>query len=87
MSLDRRLGVDLSQRAADAGVATSYLDWAQRRVDVSPEAVAATLDLVGPPQRPALVTAGPAPVATDATVDRWARIAPPPDLPVPLHGD
>jgi len=28
--------------------------------------------------------AGPAAVATDATVDRWARLAPPPDLPVPL---
>jgi hypothetical protein len=31
--------------------------------------------------------AGSAAVATDATTDRWARIAPPPDLPVPLHGD
>ena len=31
--------------------------------------------------------AGSAAVATDDTVDRWAKIAPPPDLPVPLHGD
>jgi len=31
--------------------------------------------------------AGSAAVATDATADRWARIAPPPDLPVPLHGE
>jgi SAM-dependent methyltransferase len=31
--------------------------------------------------------AGSAAVATDATTDRWATIAPPPDLPVPLHGD
>jgi hypothetical protein len=31
--------------------------------------------------------AGSAPVATDATVDRWIRIAPPPDLPVPLYGE
>jgi hypothetical protein len=31
--------------------------------------------------------AGSAQVATDATVDRWARLAPPPDLPVPLYGD
>jgi SAM-dependent methyltransferase len=31
--------------------------------------------------------AGSAAVATDDTAERWARIAPPPDLPVPLHGD
>jgi hypothetical protein len=31
--------------------------------------------------------AGSAAVATDDSVDRWAKIAPPPDLPVPLHGD
>jgi SAM-dependent methyltransferase len=31
--------------------------------------------------------AGSAAVATDATTDRWAMIAPPPDLPVPLLGD
>jgi spermidine synthase len=31
--------------------------------------------------------AGTAAVATDATTDRWARIAPPEDLPVPLHGE
>jgi hypothetical protein len=38
--------------------------------------------------RPAVVRfAGTAPMATDATVDRWARIAPPPDLPVPLYGE
>jgi len=28
-----------------------------------------------------------APAATDATLDRWARIAPPADLPVPLYGE
>jgi 4-alpha-glucanotransferase len=67
--------VDLSRRAADAGVATSYLDWAQRRVDVSPEAVAATLDLVGPPQRPALVTAGPAPVAGTLTLESGESVS------------
>jgi spermidine synthase len=31
--------------------------------------------------------AGTAAIATDATLERWATIAPPPDLPVPLHGD
>lgn len=31
--------------------------------------------------------AGKAAVATDDTIERWARIAPPADLPVPLHGD
>ncbi|CAA9261834.1 MAG: Spermidine synthase [uncultured Corynebacteriales bacterium] len=31
--------------------------------------------------------AGSAVVATDATTERWARLAPPPDLPVPLHGE
>jgi spermidine synthase len=31
--------------------------------------------------------AGSAAVATDDTVERWAKIAPPPDLPVPLHGE
>jgi SAM-dependent methyltransferase len=31
--------------------------------------------------------AGSAPAATDATLDRWARIAPPADLPVPLYGE
>jgi 4-alpha-glucanotransferase len=56
-------GVDLSQRAAEAGVATSYLDWARRRVSVPTAAVEATLDLVGPPPRRALVTVGPSPVA------------------------
>ncbi len=61
--------MDLSRRAADAGVATSYLDWARRRVDVSPEAVAATLELVGPPPRRALVTAGPSPVAGRLTLE------------------
>jgi SAM-dependent methyltransferase len=31
--------------------------------------------------------AGSAAVATDDTTERWAKIAPPPDLPVPLHGE
>ena len=61
--------MDVSQQAAEAGVATSYLDWARRRVDVSPAAVEATLDLVGPPARPALVTAGPSPVAGALTLE------------------
>jgi 4-alpha-glucanotransferase len=55
--------VDLAQRAADAGVATSYLDWARREVEVSPTAVEATLELVGPPAPPAHVTTGSSPVA------------------------
>ena len=41
--------MELSQRAGEAGVATSYLDWARRRVEVSPAAVEATLGLVGRP--------------------------------------
>jgi 4-alpha-glucanotransferase len=61
--------VDLSQRAAEAGVATSYLDWARRRVDVEPAAVEATLGLVGPPARPALVTVGLSPVAGTLTLE------------------
>lgn len=31
--------------------------------------------------------AGRATVVTDGSGDRWQRLAPPPDLPVPLHGD
>jgi hypothetical protein len=31
--------------------------------------------------------AGRAAVVTDADTDRWRRLAPPPDLPVPLRGD
>jgi SAM-dependent methyltransferase len=31
--------------------------------------------------------AGRSAVVTDADTDRWRRLAPPPDLPVPLHGD
>jgi len=61
--------VELSQRAGEAGVATSYLDWARRRVDVSPAAVEATLGLVGPPGRPALITAGPSPVTGTLTLE------------------
>ena len=30
--------------------------------------------------------AGRSAVVTDADTDRWRRLAPPPDLPVPLHG-
>ena len=61
--------MELSQRAGEAGVATSYLDWARRRVEVSPAAVEATLGLVGPPARPALITAGPSPVAGMLTLE------------------
>jgi len=61
--------VELSQRAGEAGVATSYLDWARRRVEVSPAAVEATLGLVGPPGRAALITAGPSPVAGMLTLE------------------
>ncbi len=43
---------------------------------------------VSPGQVAAVTTfAGKAAVATDDTIERWARIAPPADLPVPLHGD
>ncbi|HEV7655916.1 MAG TPA: 4-alpha-glucanotransferase [Mycobacteriales bacterium] len=54
--------MDLEQRAAEAGVATSYLDWERKQRAVAPEAIEATLDLVGPPPKRALVTTGPAPV-------------------------
>ena len=67
-------GVDLSQRAAEAGVATSYLDWARRRVDVPPAAVEATLELVGSPPRHALVTAGPSPVAGRLTLESGVTV-------------
>ena len=66
--------MDLRQRAAEAGVATSYLDWARRRVPVSPAAVEAALDLVGPPPRRALVTAGPSPVAGALTLESGATV-------------
>jgi SAM-dependent methyltransferase len=72
--LDKPPGVDLSQRAAEAGVATSYLDWARRRVDVPPAAVGATLELVGSPPRHALVTAGPSPVAGRLTLESGVTI-------------
>jgi 4-alpha-glucanotransferase len=67
--------VDLPQRAAEAGVATSYLDWARLRVAVSPAAVEATLELVGPPARSALVTAGPSPVAGALTLESGVTVA------------
>jgi 4-alpha-glucanotransferase len=80
-------GVDLSQRAAAAGVAISYLDWGRRRVSVSPAAVEATLDLVGPPPQRALVTAGPSPVAGALTLESGVtvvvRVGEP--LPVGVH--
>src|SRR5215207_10899012 len=53
---------ELAERAARAGVATSYLDWARRRVEVAPEAVEATLELVGGPVPRALASSGPSPV-------------------------
>ena len=65
--------MDLLQRASDAGVATTYLDWARRRVDVSPEAVEAALELIGAPARPALVTAGPSPVAGSLTLESGSK--------------
>jgi len=67
-------GVDLSQRAAEAGVATSYLDWARRRVEVPPAAVEATLELVGSPPRHALVTAGTSPVAGRLTLESGVTV-------------
>ena len=66
--------MDLAQRAAEAGVATSYLDWARRRVAVSPAAIDATLELVGPPAQHALVTAGPSPVAGALTLESGATV-------------
>ena len=57
---------ELAERAAAAGVATSYLDWARHRVEVAPEAIEATLELVGGPVPRALVSTGPSPV--DGTV-------------------
>jgi 4-alpha-glucanotransferase len=61
--------VDLSERAAEAGVATTYLDWARQRVTVDPAAVEATLALVGPPAARALVTDGPSPVAGPVSLE------------------
>ncbi len=61
--------MDLSERAAEAGVATTYLDWARQRVTVDPAAVEATLELVGPPPARALVTDGPSPVAGTVSLE------------------
>jgi 4-alpha-glucanotransferase len=66
--------VDLEQRAAEAGVATSYLDWERQRVDVPPEAVAATLSLVGSPARRAFVTDGPSPVAGTVSLEDGSSV-------------
>src|SRR5215203_1079128 len=54
---------ELAERAARAGVATSYRDWSGQQVQVARAAVEATLDLVGGPVPRALVSAGPSPVA------------------------
>ena len=61
--------MDLEERAAEAGVATSYLDWSRQRVRVAPESVEATLGLVGQPAPRALVTAGPSPVAGEVSLE------------------
>lgn len=66
---------ELAERAAAAGVATSYLDWARQRVDVSPEAVAATLDLVGRAVPRALVSTGPSPVAGSVTLESGETVS------------
>ncbi|HEY6749420.1 MAG TPA: 4-alpha-glucanotransferase [Mycobacteriales bacterium] len=67
--MDLSVPADLSERAARAGVATTYLDWARRRVTVDPETVEATLALVGTPPRKALVSDGPSPVAGPVTLE------------------
>jgi 4-alpha-glucanotransferase len=79
--------VDLSQRAAAAGVATSYLDWARRKVEVSPEAISATLDLVGAPPLRAQVTTGPAPVGGSVTLEsgETVEVAAGDPLPAGVH--
>jgi 4-alpha-glucanotransferase len=66
--------VDLEQRAAEAGVATSYLDWARQRVVVPREAVAATLSLVGSPAPRAFVTGGPSPVAGTVALEDGSSV-------------
>jgi 4-alpha-glucanotransferase len=60
---------DLAQRAARAGVATEYLDWSQQPTRVAPEAVEATLAVVGDPAPRALVCDGPAPRAGRLTLE------------------
>jgi 4-alpha-glucanotransferase len=79
--------VELEERAAAAGVATSYLDWERNRVEVAPESVAAVLQHVGPPPARALVTDGPAPVAGTVTLEdgRTATVAAGDPLPPGVH--
>lgn len=67
--------MDLSERAAEAGVATTYLDWARQRVTVDPAAVEATLALVGPPPARALVTDGPSPVAGTVSLESGETVS------------
>ena len=54
---------ELRERARRAGVATSYADWIGREVEVSAEAVEATLAAVGAPAPRSVVTARNTPVA------------------------
>ena len=65
---------ELAERAAAAGVATSYLDWARHRVEVAPEAIEATLELVGGPVPRALVSTGPSPVDGTVTLESGGSV-------------
>ncbi len=79
--------MDLEERAARAGVATTYQDWSRQRVTVDPAAVEATLSLVGPPPRRALVTPGPSPVAGPVSLESGGTVdvAVGDPLPVGVH--
>ena len=81
------MDVDLERRAGAAGVATAYLDWARTPVAVAPEAVAATLDLVGEPAARALVTAGPSPVTGTVVLEsgKTVEVAAGAALPAGVH--
>ncbi len=77
----------LADRAARAGVATEYADWARQRVVVAPEAVEAALAVVGSPAPPALVTAGPAPATGKVTLEdgRTVEVTAGDPLPAGVH--
>ncbi|HST67695.1 MAG TPA: 4-alpha-glucanotransferase [Mycobacteriales bacterium] len=75
---------DLAERAAAAGVATTYLDWARQRVTVDPAAVAATLELVGAPAPRALVSTGPSPVAGTVALESGETVTVAAGDPLPL---
>ena len=65
-------------------MATTYLDWARKRVTVDPAAVEATLELVGTPPVGALVTDGPAPVAGPVTLESGETVTVAEGDPLPL---